>query len=79
MLDYWSSFARTGQPRSARAPDWPSYGSTNAYMRFADDPQTSAHLLPGMYELQEEVVTRRRANGNVAWNWNVGIISPKLP
>jgi para-nitrobenzyl esterase len=79
MLDYWSSFARTGQPRAANAPDWPAYGSIRAYMAFADSPQPGEHLLPGMYELQETVVERRRANGNVAWNWNVGIISPKLP
>jgi para-nitrobenzyl esterase len=35
--------------------------------------------MPGMYELHEEVVCRRRAAGNQPWNWNVGIVSPNLP
>ena len=34
---------------------------------------------PGMYEVNEEVVTRRRAIGDTAWNWNAGISAPKLP
>jgi para-nitrobenzyl esterase len=35
--------------------------------------------MPGMYELNEQVVCRRRASGTQAWNWNVGIVSPTLP
>jgi len=34
--------------------------------------------LPGMYEFNEEIVCRRRA-ADIAWNWNVGLYSPKLP
>ena len=37
------------------------------------------NLLPGMYELNEEVVCRCRTNGDIAWNWSVGIASPRLP
>lgn len=37
------------------------------------------HLLPGMYGFNEEVVCRRRADRGVAWNWNVGLLSPPLP
>ncbi len=79
MIGYWSSFARTGQPRAANAPDWPVFGSKGACMVFADAPHPSEHLMPGMYELNEEVVCRRRANGNIPWNWNVGIASQKIP
>jgi para-nitrobenzyl esterase len=32
-----------------------------------------------MYEFNEEVVCRRRASGEIAWNWNAGLASPKLP
>jgi para-nitrobenzyl esterase len=39
----------------------------------------SADLFPGRYGLQEEVVCRRRAKGDLAWNWNVGLVSPPLP
>ena len=79
MLEYWSSFARTGAPRASRQADWPAYGSERAYMHFAEVPQRRAHLMPDMFELNEEVVCRRRAQGDQAWNWNVGIVAPALP
>lgn len=79
MVEYWSSFARTGHPTAEHAPDWPAFGSTGAYMDITDAPHPSSHLMPGMYRLNEEVVCRRRASGNQPWNWNVGIASPKLP
>jgi para-nitrobenzyl esterase len=79
LIGYWTSFARTGRPQAANEPDWPSFGATNSYMAFEEVPRPSDHLLPDMYEFNEEVVCRRRAAGNVAWNWNVGLWSPKLP
>jgi para-nitrobenzyl esterase len=79
MIGYWTSFARTGRPRAAHEPDWPAFGSTASYMAFKETPQTSEHLLPGMYDFNEEVVCLRRAAGNIAWNWNVGLYSPKNP
>jgi para-nitrobenzyl esterase len=79
MIGYWSSFARTGQPRAANEPDWPPFGSKDAYMSFADVPHPQEHLMPGMFELNEEVVCRRRASGDIPWGWNVGIVSPKMP
>jgi para-nitrobenzyl esterase len=79
MIGYWTSFARTGHPQAANVPDWPVFGTTGAYMAFEDTPKVSDHLMPGMYKLNEEVVCRRRASGDIAWNWNVGIVSPKLP
>jgi para-nitrobenzyl esterase len=79
MIGYWSSFARTGKPQAANEPDWPPFGTTDAYMKFEEAPQPSDHLLPGMYEFIEETVCRRRASGDMAWNWNVGLYSPKLP
>jgi para-nitrobenzyl esterase len=79
MIGYWSSFARTGRPQAANEPDWPSFGSTGSYMAFKETPQPSDRLLPGMYEFNEETVCRRRASGDMAWNWNVGLYSPKLP
>jgi para-nitrobenzyl esterase len=79
MVGYWSSFARTGQPRAANEPDWPAFGSKGAYLTITDAPQPQEHSMPGMYELNEEVVCRRRASGDIPWNWNVGIVSPKMP
>ena len=79
MLDYWTSFARTGTPSAANQPAWPAYGSERAYIAFEDAPHAKTHLMPGMYELNEEVVCRRRAKGGIPWHWNVGLASPPLP
>lgn len=79
MMGYWSSFARSGRPSANSQPDWPAFGTTAAYMAFTDNPHPSMHLLPGMYQLNEEVVCRRRNDGTTAWNWNVGLTSPKIP
>ena len=79
MIGYWTSFARTGRPQAAHAPDWPAFGPTGSYMAFKNAPQPSDHLFPGMYEFNEQVVCRRRVAGNIAWNWNVGLYSPRNP
>ena len=79
MIDYWTSFARTGRPQTAEASVWPTFAPKMSYMHFADVPRAETRLMPGMYELNEKVMCRRRAAGNVAWNWNVGLASPKLP
>lgn len=79
MIGYWSSFARSGRPTANDEPAWPAYGSTGAYMDIKQAPLPSTHLLPGMYQFNEEVVCRRRASGDEPWNWNVGLASPILP
>jgi para-nitrobenzyl esterase len=79
MIGYWTSFARTGRPQATNQPNWPAYGALHSYMAFSDAPHPSDHLLPGMYELNEKVVSGRRARGDTAWNWNAGIASPKPP
>jgi para-nitrobenzyl esterase len=79
MLDYWTSFARTGRPEAARAAAWPAYGTAGAYMHFAATPRPETGLMPGMYALNEEVVCRRNAQGDLPWHWNVGMASPPLP
>ncbi len=79
MLEYWTSFARSGEPSASQQPDWPAYGSKRAYMHFAETPQPRTHLMPGMFELNDEVVCRRRAQGDQPWHWNVGIVAPALP
>jgi para-nitrobenzyl esterase len=79
MVAYWTSFARTGWPKASGEADWLAFGSTGAYMALTDAPHSSSGLLPGMFELNEEVVCRRRESGDMAWNWNFGLASPKLP
>jgi para-nitrobenzyl esterase len=77
--DYWASFVRTGRPSAAGAPAWAPYAEGRAYMAFRDVPHPQTRLMPGMYELHETVVRRRRAAGGQPWNWNTGVASPPLP
>ncbi len=79
MTQYWASFARDGAPAAAGAPAWRPYGGGKAFLRFADAPQPGENLMPGMFELHEEVVCRRRQEGATAWTWNVGVVAPALP
>lgn len=79
MADYWAAFVRSGTPSAEGAPAWPAYADGEAYMRFAGQPRVERDLMPGMYELHEEVVRRRRAQGGLPWNWNTGVIAPPLP
>jgi len=79
MLSYWATFARDGVPSAPGQPAWTPYGAERAVMTFEDAPRPAVHLLPGMYELTEKVVCRRRASGHIPWNWNVGLASPPLP
>jgi para-nitrobenzyl esterase len=65
---------KTGTPGTA----WPAFGRDRAYLHITATPKAETGLMPGMYDQYEAVVCRRRAAG-VAWNWNVGLASPKLP
>ena len=64
MGDYWTSFARTGRPQAKNAPDWPAYSPDARYMHFAATPTPERNLMPGMYDLNEAVMCRRRASGH---------------
>jgi para-nitrobenzyl esterase len=77
MGDYWTSFARTGRPQAKNAPDWPAYAPGASYMHFAKTPTPARDLMPGMYDLNETVMCRRRASGTLPWGWNVGLWAPK--
>jgi para-nitrobenzyl esterase len=78
MVDYWASFVRSGVPTARNQPAWPSHNDGAGYMIFSGRPRAAADLMPGQYRLHEHVVCRRRAAGNVSWNWNVGVTAPVL-
>lgn len=79
MMNYFAGFARTGHPVATGEPSWKPYSDNLAYMHFRDKPVPSENLLPGMFDLQEEVVARRRAAGTQNWYINVGLASPVVP
>ena len=79
MISYWASFARTGIPVAPGEPDWPTFAPHESYMHFAKRPEVATDLMPGMYELNEEVMERRRRAGNQQWRDDVGVAAPVLP
>ena len=79
MADYWTSFAKSGTPGASEAPAWPAFGQERAFMHFTAEPNPGTDLMPGMFELSETVMCRRRATGKIAWPWNVGVAASGLP
>ena len=79
MMAYWASFARGGAPIAAGQPEWPVYGRAHAYMAFEDRPVPRQRVMPGMFELREAEVCRRRAAGGTPWNWAVGVVAAPVP
>ncbi|HZG32319.1 MAG TPA: carboxylesterase family protein, partial [Sphingopyxis sp.] len=55
------------------------YADGRGYLHFAGAPRAGRNLFPGAAALHEAVVCRRRAAGDIPWNWNVGVASPPLP
>ncbi len=78
MMDYWVSFARDGKPVSEGHDAWLPYKEGEAYMRFGAHPTAAQNPVLGMFEMQEELVARRRAAGQ-QWFINVGITANPLP
>ncbi|QYF86949.1 carboxylesterase/lipase family protein [Brevundimonas sp. PAMC22021] len=78
MIAYWTSFMRSGAPEAEGYPTWASYGVGEAFMTFRDSPVPEKDLSPGMFELHDATVERRRATGDQPWNWNTGLASPAL-
>ncbi len=79
MMAYWASFARDGAPVAPGLPAWPAWGQARGYMAFEDGPVVHEQLMPGMFELREAEVCRRRVAGGAPWNWAVGVVATPLP
>lgn len=76
MMSYWVSFARATRPSAPKGPDWPQFGATRRFIHFTDVPTVAADPLGDRFALYEQTVCRRRAQGTVQWNWNVGVAAP---
>ena len=72
MIDYWVSFASTGAPASGGGPPWQPYADGQSYLHFADQPLARHDPLPGMFEMQDQLVNRRWEAGQRSFI-NVGI------
>jgi para-nitrobenzyl esterase len=78
MIDYWSGFARAGVPTGSGLPRWLPYAENEAFMHFGNGAMPGTNPIPGMFELHDDVVTRRR-EANQQWFLNVGVASTALP
>lgn len=78
-MSYFTSFARAGEPSSSGAAAWQTYGNERAFLELRAPPRSMRGLMPGMFELHEEVIARRRAAGTQYWYINVGLASPPVP
>lgn len=76
MMSYLTSFARSLTPVARGNSEWQPY---DAYLSIGEECRLSRNLLPGMFALHEEIVSRRRASGTQSWYINVGLASPPLP
>lgn len=78
MLDYWTSFARDGRPLATNGPAWEAFAPNGTYMNLGETPRLSKQFMPGMYELHEQIMCRRREAGAHSWNWRAGSIAPTI-
>jgi para-nitrobenzyl esterase len=58
---------------------WHAYRDGQAFLELRAPPRAGKNLLPGTFELHEEVIARRRAAGTQYWYVNVGMASQALP
>ncbi|MEQ9507305.1 MAG: carboxylesterase family protein [Hyphomonas sp.] len=79
MSGYWASFAHSGVPSAEGAANWKAFGADKPVLVIDGAPRSETNILPGMFALHDETVCRRRADGTQQWNWNTGIVAPKLP
>lgn len=79
MLDYWTSFTKTGKPVAKGATPWKRYAQGDAYIAFRDKPVAGTKLTPGSYKLHEEVICRWRQADDKPWLANIGVAAGKIP
>jgi para-nitrobenzyl esterase len=79
IMSYFTSFARAGKPAAHGEPQWRPFDTDHAFMDIRDKPELARNPVPGAYDLQEEVISRRRAAGTQNWYINIGLASPAVP
>ena len=64
MMDYWTNFARTGDPNGPGLPEWPRYDKTSAVMHLDRETHASPDTTRARYEflLGEMPAVRPRSN-----------------
>jgi para-nitrobenzyl esterase len=57
MADYWSNFAKTGNPNAPGLPDWPQYNRSDDYqvMHLSADPGAAPDAQRARYEFLDQL------------------------
>jgi para-nitrobenzyl esterase len=79
IMSYFTSFARSGKPVAHGESAWEPFGTDHAFLDIRAKPYSARNPVPGAYDLQEEVISRRRASGSQYWYINIGLASPVVP
>jgi para-nitrobenzyl esterase len=79
IMSYFTSFARSGKPDARGEPPWKPFDGDQAFLDIRDKPYLATNPTPGAYDLQEQVIARRRASGAQYWYINIGLASPVVP
>jgi len=79
IMSYFTSFARSGKPVAHGESAWEPFGTDHAFLDIRAKPSSARNPVPGAYDLQEEVISRRRASGSQYWYINIGLASPVVP
>ncbi|MEQ8559166.1 MAG: carboxylesterase family protein [Henriciella sp.] len=72
LVDYWASFAATGQPVSENGPEWRPYSDGEAYLHIDERPELRQDVYPGMFEFHEQLFQEHRA-ADEGWFLGVGL------
>lgn len=80
ISDYWVAFAKTGKPMVEGQPVWLPYkAQKKSYMAFTQAaPVPGENLLPGMFELHDQIVAWRQSRREVWWPTNIGLMAPVI-
>ncbi len=72
LVDYWASFAATGQPVSVNGPAWRAYGDGESFLRIDQELEVDKNAFPGMFEFHERHYLEQRARGD-GWYLKLGL------
>jgi para-nitrobenzyl esterase len=61
METYWTNFAKTGNPNSNGLPDWPEFGSSQAFIQFTQDGRVAnaSKLRAAQCDVYRDVMAER--------------------
>jgi para-nitrobenzyl esterase len=60
IIDYWTNFARTGNPNGAGLPNWPRFDKTGQILRLTEPVMTKPDTTEDRYAFLLQWMPRKR-------------------